>query len=82
VRYKIWSFGIIAQEKSDKEEIIVLYLYAKQPRKRKKNVLVDEILQGFCFLFSTSAVADVIRCDASVPVVTGLSLNRVVLFLQ
>ena len=39
VRDKIWSFGIMAQVESDTEDIIVMYLYAKQ-RKRKKRVSV------------------------------------------
>ena len=45
VRDKIWSFGIMAQVESDMEEIIVLYLYAKQQRKRKRHVSVHKILQ-------------------------------------
>ena len=45
VRDKIWSFGIMAQVESDTEEIIVMYWYAKQRRKRKRCVSVHEILQ-------------------------------------
>jgi len=40
VKDKIWSFGIIALVESDTEEIVVLYLYAKQRRKRKGRVSV------------------------------------------
>jgi len=31
LRYKMWSFGIMAQVYSDTEKIIVVYLYAKYP---------------------------------------------------
>ena len=50
VRNRIWSFGIMAQVESDTEEIIVLYLYAKQRKiKRRVSVLCHTVHDSFQF---------------------------------